>query len=200
MAMKRYASVDDYIAGTGQFQEELVKLRKIVLSTSLEETVKWGAPCYVANGKNVVGIGSFKAYVGLWFYQGSLLKDSRDVLINAQEGKTVAMRQWRFANKKEIVGSHIKPYLLEAIALAEDGKEIKPNRNKPVIVPAELQAVLKKKKKTAKAFEALTLGKRREYAEYIAEAKREATKQSRIEKIIPMIESGVGLHDKYRNC
>ncbi len=200
MAMKRYESVDDYIAGAEQFQDELIKLRKIVLSTPLEETVKWGAPCYTVNGKNIVGLGGFKSYVGLWFHQGSLLKDPRQVLINAQEGKTKALRQWRFANKKEIVASHIKPYLLEAIDLAEQGKEIKPDRNKPVVIPAELQAVLDRRKKTAKAFDQLTPGKQREYAEYIADAKRDATKQTRLEKIIPMIESGVGLHDKYKNC
>ena len=80
------------------------------------------------------------------------------------------------------------------------GKEIQVDRKKPVVVPPELKAVLTKRKKTAKAFDALTPGKQREYAEHIAEAKRDATKQSRLEKIVPMIEAGVGLHDKYRNC
>ena len=198
--MKRYDSVDDYIAGAEQFQEELKKLRKIMLSTPMEETVKWGAPCYVVNGINVVGIAAFKAYVGLWFHQGSMLSDPHGVLMNAQEGKTRGLRQWRFKNKKEILVGQIKPYVLEAIKLAEQGKAIKPQRNKPVVVPVELQSALTKKKKTAKAFEKLTPGKQREYAEYISDAKRDATKLSRIEKIIPMIEAGVGLNDKYKNC
>ena len=200
MAMKRYASVEDYIAEADQFQEELLKLRKIMLSTPMEETVKWGAPCYVANGMNVVGIAGFKTYVGLWFHQGSLLTDPHGVLLNAQEGKTRGLRQWRFKNKKEILVRQIKPYVLEAIQLAEQGQGIKPQRNKPIVVPDELQAALSKKKKTAKAFEKLTPGKQREYAEYISDAKRDATRLSRIEKIIPMIEAGTGLHDKYKNC
>ena len=51
-----------------------------------------------------------------------------------------------------------------------------------------------------RAFKSLTPGKQREYADHINEAKRDATKQSRLEKIIPMIKEGIGLHDKYKNC
>ncbi len=50
------------------------------------------------------------------------------------------------------------------------------------------------------SFKALTPGKQREYCSYVADAKREATKLTRIEKITPMILNGVGLHDKYKNC
>jgi uncharacterized protein YdeI (YjbR/CyaY-like superfamily) len=46
----------------------------------------------------------------------------------------------------------------------------------------------------------MTPGKQREYCEYISEAKRDATKLKRLEKIIPMIIEGVGLNDKYKNC
>ena len=46
----------------------------------------------------------------------------------------------------------------------------------------------------------LTPGKQREYAEYIQTAKQDATKQTRLEKITPMILKGVGLNDKYKNC
>ena len=75
--MKRYSSVDDYIEGVGLWNKELRQLRQVLRSTRLEETVKWGAPCYTLNGKNVVGLGAFKSYVGLWFFQGALLKDAQ---------------------------------------------------------------------------------------------------------------------------
>ena len=68
----------------------------------LEETVKWGGPVYVADGKNIVGLGAFKSYFALWFFQGALLADQEKVLVNAQEGRTKALRQWRFENKREI--------------------------------------------------------------------------------------------------
>ena len=79
--MQRHKTVDEYINAAGQWHDELVRLRKILNSTKLEETVKWGAPCYTFGGKNIVGIGAFKSYVGLWFFQGALLTDPGKRLI-----------------------------------------------------------------------------------------------------------------------
>jgi uncharacterized protein YdeI (YjbR/CyaY-like superfamily) len=121
--MKRYTSVDEFIAGTKSRRQELMKLREVLNKTELEETVRWGAPCYTFNGKNVVGIGAFQSYVGLWFFQGALLADPKNVLINAQEGKTKALRQWRFENAADIDPKTIKAYVKEAIAIALSGKE-----------------------------------------------------------------------------
>ena len=47
------------------------------------------------NGKNLVGLGSFKSYVGLWFHQGALLADKHQVLVNAQQGRTRAISAMR---------------------------------------------------------------------------------------------------------
>jgi uncharacterized protein YdeI (YjbR/CyaY-like superfamily) len=80
----------------------LIVMREILCSTELKETIKWGTPVYTINDKNIVGLGSFKSYVGLWFYQGVFLKDEAGVLINATEGITKAMRQWRFNSVEEI--------------------------------------------------------------------------------------------------
>jgi len=198
--MQRYTSVDDYIKNAGQWQAELTKLREILNSTELEETVKWGAPCYTIDGKNIVGMAGFKSYFGLWFHQGALLADEAGVLINAQDGKTKALRQWRMKSAKDIKVRTIKAYVKEAIELQRAGKEIKPTRGKTVTIPPELKAALGKNKITQAAFSALTPGKQREYADHIADAKRDATKQSRLEKILPMIREGKGLHDKYKNC
>jgi len=196
--MKRFTSVDDYIAAAEVWQDELIRLREILQKTPLTETVKWGSPCYTYNNKMLVGLGAFKSYVGLWFYQGALLSDPDGVLINAQEGRTKAMRQWRFSSKKDIKVSKIRAYVKEAIALQEAGKEIKPDRSKPVVVPPELKAALASRKAAATQFKSLSKGKQREYADYIADAQRPATKEKRITKILPMIEAGAGLNDKYR--
>lgn len=93
ISMKRANSVDDYIKTSDNWQDELVQLRGILAATGLVEEVKWGAPCYTSNGENVVGIGAFKSYFGLWFFQGALLRDDQKVLVNAQEGKTKALRR-----------------------------------------------------------------------------------------------------------
>ncbi|MCA8943521.1 MAG: YdeI/OmpD-associated family protein [Planctomycetes bacterium] len=193
-------SVDEYVALHPQWGAELLKLRKVLASTGLDETVKWGAPCYTLDGKNIVGIAAFRDYVGLWFHQGALLTDPDGVLLNAQEGKTKALRQWRFAGEREIKIARVKAYVKEAIENQRAGRSIKPDRNQPIVVPPELEAALGRRARTRKAFESLSKGKQREYAEHIASAKREATRQSRLEKIVPMIEAGIGLHDKYRSC
>ena len=198
--MKRAKSVDEYIENSPHWQSELNKLREILTSTALTEEIKWGAPCYTHGGKNIVGIAAFKDYFGLWFHQGVFLSDPAGVLINAQEGKTKALRQWRFTSGKDIKVRQIKSYVSEAIGLQEQGKELKPERNKKFDVPAELDQALAGNRQAKAAFAQLTPGRQREYATYVAEAKREATRVGRTEKVIPMILAGVGLHDKYRNC
>ncbi len=198
--MARAKTVDEYIANNSQWPSELAKLRKILLATPLQETLKWGAPCYSYGGKNVVGIGAFKSYVGLWFHQGALLSDPDQVLVNAQEGKTRAQRQWRFASAAEIRVRQVRAYVDEAIALQKAGRSIKPQRHKALKLPVELKAMLDQDAGLATAFSALTPGKQREYADHIAEAKREETRLKRVEKCAPMIAAGQGLNDRYRNC
>ena len=198
--MKRYKTVDEFVAGQTQWQAEVVRLREILLATPLTEEVKWGAPCYTHNGKNLIGIGAFKSYFGLWFFQGALLSDPSGVLANAQEGRTKAMRQWRFESMQAIKPRIIKAYAKEAIAICEQGREIKPARGTGFDMPIELQQALAQDAKLRKNFEAFTPGRQREFAEYIASAKRAGTKAKRLEKIKPMITAGTGLNDKYRKC
>ncbi|HAQ72338.1 DUF1801 domain-containing protein [Salibacteraceae bacterium] len=193
--MIRADSVEGYIEQS-EWKEELILLRKLILETSLEETIKWGAPCYTLNGKNVLGLASFKSYVGLWFHNGVFLKDSADRLIQASD-KTKALRQWRFHNLKEINPDEVRLYILEAIQNQELGKEIK-STSTPLSIPQELNLILKNNSQLKFAFEELSSGKQKEYAEYISIAKRLETKNSRCEKIIPMILSGIGLNDQYR--
>ena len=196
--MKRAKSVDEYIADVGSWKSELKRLREILQSTELEEDVKWGCPCYTYNGKNVVGMAGFKSYFGLWFHQGALLKDQKKVLMNAQEGRTKALRQWRMQTARDIKPTIIKSYVREAIKLAEAGKQIAPERKKPLVVPPELKKELGANKQAREKFKNMRLSLQREYADYIADAKREDTKLRRLEKIMPVIKAGSGLHDKYR--
>jgi uncharacterized protein YdeI (YjbR/CyaY-like superfamily) len=196
--MKRAKSVDEYIADAGSWKSELKRLREILQSTELEEDVKWGGPCYTYNGKNIVGLAGFKSYFGLWFHQGALLKDQKKVLMNAQEGRTKALRQWRMQTAKDIRPTIIKSYVREAIKLAKEGRQIAPSRKKPLLVPAELKKALGANRQASENLENMRLGLRREYADYITDAKRDDTKLRRLEKIMPMIKAGSGLHDKYR--
>src|SRR6185369_16673861 len=103
-------SVVEIIQDMKPWVEEVMLLRELVLSVGMEETIKWGGPAYTVNGKNVVGIGGFKNYACIWFYQGSFLSDPDKVLINAQEGTTKGLRQWRFTSMKEIKPAQVKKY------------------------------------------------------------------------------------------
>ena len=196
--MARYDTVDAYIADATSWRTELEALRKVLTSCALEETIKWGGPCYTHNGVNVVSFGAFKSYVALWFFQGALLADAENRLVNAQSGRTKAMRQWRFASASEIEPRLVRAYVNEAIELARAGRKVAPARNRPLELPSELRTALDENAKAGKAFAAMSPGKQREYAEHISEAKREETKARRLEKILPMIEAGVGLNDRYR--
>jgi len=196
--MKRYKSVDDYIAASEQWSAELTRLRQILAETELTETLKWGAPCYTFDGRNVVGMAGFKSYFGLWFHQGALLADAHKVLINAQEGTTKSLRQWRMKSAEEIRPAIIRHYVSEAMRLVRDGKRTGPQRKGPAIVPAELKNALARNRIVQKKFSELTPGRQREYAEYISSAKRDDTKRKRLDKILPMIREGVGLNDRYR--
>lgn len=194
-------SVDEYISKHERYQKELSLLRSILISTGLDETVKWGAPAYTYKGKNLIGIAAFKSYCGLWFHHGNLLKDEAKVLVNAQEGVTKALRQWRFLSVEEIDQKLVSAYALEAIQNSEQGKVIKPQRlAKLVVLPEELQNAFKTNKTLENQFNALSNACQREYAEYISEAKKEETRIRRLEKIMPMILNGGGLNDKYKNC
>ncbi len=197
--MKFAKSIEEFFK-LNDDRAELLLLREIILSTDVEETIKWGAPTYMVNKKNIAGLGAFKSYVGIWFHQGALLKDKHKKLINAQEGITKALRQWRFNSQEEIIENAdlIRAYMEEAIANQKAGKMIKAARKKKLEIPAELQAALDADAVLKDQFAMFTPGRQREFAEYIAEAKRAATKQSRLEKIKPMILAGIGLNDKYR--
>lgn len=199
--MKKVTSVEEYIENNSHFGEALNLLRNIITKTELEETLKWSAPVYALDGKNVVGLGAFKNHFGIWFFNGVFLKDEKNLLVNAQEGKTKALRQMRFESMNDIDQAAVLAYVKEAIENQKLGKEVKAERKgKSVTIPSELKTLFKNQPNVHDSFKALTPGKQREYCEHIESAKREATKLSRLEKITPMILQGVGLHDKYKNC
>ena len=96
---------------------ELEMLTNIISKTELVATIKWGGPVFTYNGKNVMGISGFKNYFAIWFYKGVLLKDESVVLMNAQEGITKSLRQWRFTSKEQIDETLLLSYISEAIAI-----------------------------------------------------------------------------------
>ncbi|HSG67925.1 MAG TPA: YdeI/OmpD-associated family protein [Bacteroidales bacterium] len=198
--MKKYGTAEEFILGNEHWQDSLILLRDLLLSTGMEETIKWGGPVYTYNGKNIAGMAGFKSYVGIWFFQGALLKDEGKKLIAADEDYTRALRQWRFNSLDEIADNalEIVSYVKEAIQNVRAGKEIKPRKNRPLIIPEELEQKFNSNADLRASFEKLSLTQKREYVAYIGNAKRAETRQSRLEKSIPLILQGIGIMDRYR--
>lgn len=182
-----------------KWSEEVNFLREIIGSNNkLEETVKWGIPVFTYKGKNVVGVAKFKSYFGLWFYEGALLKDQSNLLVNAQKGKTKALRQIRFNSLEEVSEKDIKNYIKEAIQHIDEGRTFTPEKKKAVETPLELSRSLEKDSQLKASFNSLPSYKQKEYCQYIGEAKRAATREKRLEKSTGLILEGKGLNDKYR--
>lgn len=182
----------------GQWAEITAILEEIVNNTALVKTFKWGGDVYTYEGKNILAFNGFKNHYALWFYQGVLLEDRLNVLTNASEGKTKGLRQWRFNSVNDLNVQLIQSYVEEAIQLAKDGKFIP--KTKSIMVEPEglLKERLTGDEQLLVAFNGLTPGRRKEYIEYIDEAKQDKTKITRLEKIVPLIRMGKGLNDQYK--
>ncbi len=192
--------IDAYIKKHKKWSENLTTLRAVFLKTELKEEVKWGAPAYTLNGTIVSGLGAFKNHYAIWFHQGVFLKDTKKQLVNAQEGKTQALRQWKFTSESDLDTDLVYNYILEAIENCKAGKKLIPKAKKEIVIPKLLESAFKNNQQLKDIFNKLSPGKQREYAEHIGTAKREATQLARLEKIIPMILENKGLYDKYKNC
>src|SRR5204862_1146800 len=92
--------VDGYLRRS-KWQEELEKLRQILLDCGLTEELKWGKPCYTFQESNVVIVQGFKEYCALLFCKGALLQDAKGILIQQTENVQAA-RQIRFTNARRI--------------------------------------------------------------------------------------------------
>jgi len=108
--MKKVNSVEEYIEANSHFGDELSLLRQIIIQTELEETLKWNAPVYALDGKNVLGLGAFKNHFGIWFFNGVFLKDEKKLLSSGQE-KTKGLRQMRFESIKDIDKTAVLAYI-----------------------------------------------------------------------------------------
>ncbi|WP_373072513.1 YdeI family protein [Zeaxanthinibacter enoshimensis] len=195
--MDHSEKVEAYYEKEQPFKEALGILRELAIKSGAGETLKWGSPVYTVQGKNIFGIMAFKEHFGIWFFNGVYLKDPLGVLHTGQE-KTKAMRHWKFNSTEDIDQNAVLAYMKEAVKNQEKGLEWKPERTEHTIIPALLKNALESDPVLKESFGKLSPYKQREFCEHIETAKQDKTKQRRLEKSLPMIRKGVGLHDKYR--
>jgi uncharacterized protein YdeI (YjbR/CyaY-like superfamily) len=188
--------VDFYFRKAKKWQEELAKLRTIILDCQLSEELKWGVPCYTLQKSNIVLIHAFKEYCALLFFKGALLKDAEGILIQQTE-RVQAARQIRFTNVREIVEMEtiLKIYIDEAIAVEKAGLKVKLKKTSEFAIPEEFQKKLDAVPALKTAFDALTPGRQRAYLFYFSGAKQSKTRESRVEKCMQQILNGKGLED-----
>lgn len=188
--------IDKYIDRNPEWAEEIKRMRAIILDCGLEETLKWGVPCYTYQEHNVVLIHVFKSYCAILFFKGALLKDSKKLLVQ-QTANVQAARQLRFTEAKEItkLAATIKAYVHEAIAVEKAGLKVQLKQTREFEMPEEFKRRLDKSARLKKAFEALTPGRQRAYLLHFSSAKQASTREARVEKYLDQILAGKGIDD-----
>ncbi|MCC7349264.1 MAG: YdeI/OmpD-associated family protein [Phycisphaerales bacterium] len=188
--------VDGYIRKNKKWQAELRLLRMILLDTPLIEQIKWRVPCYTFESGNVALLGAFKEYCVLSFVKGALLKDPDHVLVKPGEN-TRSVRVIRFTDAEQIRSREtlIKDYVDQAIELEMAGQKFDFQNSAPMAIPEELQIKLDRHPDLKVTFNLLTPGRRRAYLLYFSAAKQSKTRTARVEKWVPKILEGKGLHD-----
>jgi uncharacterized protein YdeI (YjbR/CyaY-like superfamily) len=172
-------------------------LRTIVLDCGLTEELKWGKPCYMFEGKNIVVIQGFKDYCALLFLKGFLLKDPDGILVKTGENTRVG-RQIRFTGIQEIVKREavLKTYIYQAVEVERAGVKADVNKDPKLKIPEEFQSRLNKNPALKKAFAALTPGRQKAYIFYFSAPKQSKTREARVEKCTRQILDGRGLMER----
>ena len=189
--------VDGYLRKSKKWQEELQKLRMILLGCQLTEEVKWRVPCYTFQERNIVILGRFKKCCVLSFVKGALLHDASGILVKPGEN-TQAARVIRFTNVQQIVEMEpiLKAYIYEAIEVEKAGLKVKFKKIAEMKLPEEFQNKLDEIPALKTAFDALTPGRQRAYILYFSAPKQAKTRASRVEKCMQQILNGKGLDDE----
>ena len=187
--------VDDYIARTQNWPDEIAALRPVLLGCGLSETIKWAKPCYSHHDANIAIIQEMKNFLALMFFKGALLSDP-DGVLESQGPNSRSARRICFRSVDDVgrLAHTVANYVDEAIAVEEAGLEVGPGPD--LVLIDELQVRFDDDPDLRIAFEALTPGRQREYNLYFADAKQARTRASRVEKYAPRILAGKGFRDR----
>jgi uncharacterized protein YdeI (YjbR/CyaY-like superfamily) len=197
--MPRTAAVDAHIAKSADFARPiLTKFRDLLhrACPEVQETLKWGVPHFEHHGV-LAGMAGFKKHVNLIFWKADLMKDPAGLFTKAEGPRNVV----QLKSMDEMPADKVLlAYVKEAAALNEQGikRERKPAAKKPDLpVPADLRSALKKNKKAQAAFDAFPPSHRREYIEWITQAKQAETRARRLATALEWMAEGKPRNWKY---
>ena len=192
--------VDAYIEKSAEFAKPiLTHIRKLVHKScpDITETLKWSFPHFDHKG-TVCSMASFKQHCAFGFWKQSLLEK------DAFPAQKTAMGSFgRITSLDDLPDDKVMIGLLnQAVELNEKGVKVskKPVERKELVVPDDLTAALTKDKKAQAAFEAFSYSHKKEYVEWITEAKTEATRNKRLATTIEWLSEGKSRNWKYANC
>ncbi len=198
---KRDPRVDAYIAKSADFARPILeRIREIVHEAcpEVEEEMKWSRPHFGYKGM-LCGMSGFKEHCSFGFWKGQLIEG-----LDAPEDKAMGhfgklTKPSDLPSKKVLIG-----FIKQAMKLNEEGVKaphmVNRKKRPPLPVPPELEKALTKNPKAKAAFEAFSQSHRNEYAEWIADAKTDATREKRIATAIEWISEGKGRNWKYAKC
>jgi uncharacterized protein YdeI (YjbR/CyaY-like superfamily) len=189
----RFATAD---CSTKLWHQGLLDLRRICNEAGLSEHAKWGHPCFMHAGRNIVIIGAFRENFRLTFFNAALMRDPHGVLVG-QGPNSSHPDCFTFDDDAQVVALEtiIREYLAEAMGYAEQG--IRPAKvERHLELPDELVEALGSDPELAEAFSALTPGRQRSYVFALNTAKTSATKVARIVKYRDKILAGKGALDR----
>lgn len=200
--------IDDYIANAADFAKPiLIHLRQTVHATcpGVEETWKWSFPHFMYQGAILCSMAAFKSHCAFGFWKASLIADTDKVLTLTDReamghlGKIEGLKDL----PKEAV---LKRYIKAAMKLNEEGVKLPPKKKatekerQELEVPAYFEKELKKNKIAKAVFEAFSYSNKKEYIQWLEEAKTDATRNKRMAEALEWIEEGKDRNWKYRNC
>ena len=185
----RFATPD---CSTRLWIDGLNTLRRICLDMGLEETVKWGHPCYMHAGRNIAIFGAFRGDFRLSFMNAGLLRDTEHVLEpQGSNSETPSMIRFTTVGQVGEMEPVIRGYLRQLMGHAEAGTK-PPKVKREIDMPDELAEALDADPELAEAFQALTPGRQKSYMFNLNQARQSATRVARIEKFREKIIAGKG--------
>jgi uncharacterized protein YdeI (YjbR/CyaY-like superfamily) len=195
--------VDAYIARSAPFARPILeKVRRAfhLGCPEIEERIKWGVPSFEKDGM-VGGMAAFKAHATFGFWRGKELDDPHGVLRAKGTASFMAEKLTHVSQvppEKLLAGYVRRAVELNAKLAASPGRRRPPRPRRPEAkVPPDLAAALRRHAKARSAFEGFSPSHRREYVEWIVEAKREETRRSRIATAIDWLSRGRSRNWKY---
>jgi uncharacterized protein YdeI (YjbR/CyaY-like superfamily) len=197
--------IDGYIIDAADFAKPILEhLRQVMHEAcpEVEETIKWGFPHFEYRGSILCSMASFKQHCAFGFWLGAIMKDPHDILDRVGE-KTSMGFLGKIKSMKDLPSKKILiQYVKDAMELTEIGakKEIQKTKkiaSKEVEVPAYFLAALKKNKKAFSTFKTFSNSNRKDYVEWITEAKTTETKNKRMATAIEWLAEGKSRNWKY---